>query len=512
VNPTVQAGWVHSRVLRAPWLDGQPAKLDCMLVHYVLPSAERGSLSFITPLSSEAAEDSVQRVSAIEALSPVLAGPGNLLSAARRALDIVLQATAGDLAELSLVNANVKALPEIVTRARGPRDSGSNAARRTEPPPTGSPVREESEIEPMAYPLGRERMYELVRFYEGALVTCEPNGAQAATWFVTIPLFAEHSLLAMLTVSSRQPAFSLASAVRALFVLGCQIGVFLRWAETRSRGERAGARSREAALQLHCFGQFRLVLDGQEIPKSRFRRHKSAVLLKVLAARRGKPWHREELMELLWPEAEPSLASSNLRVVLHELRHVLEPGLSKGRTSRWVVGEGDLIYLDPSDNCWCDVEEFSLQVQAFEAHLGQDELEEALGTGRAACDLYAADLLEDEPYLEWCLEERERLREVYVNLLRRMAAMYAQRNELDAAMAACRQALAADAMREEMHRQLMQLLWQAGRPDEALRQYESCRKMLQAEFGAAPSQGTQRLRAAILAGLSTEASPTPVTL
>ncbi|MBI3965173.1 MAG: winged helix-turn-helix domain-containing protein [Chloroflexi bacterium] len=49
-------------------------------------------------------------------------------------------------------------------------------------------------------------------------------------------------------------------------------------------------------------------------------RRRSLTLLKILLTRYGKPMHREELIDLLWPEADPQSAGALLNVVVHYLR------------------------------------------------------------------------------------------------------------------------------------------------------------------------------------------------
>jgi DNA-binding SARP family transcriptional activator len=49
----------------------------------------------------------------------------------------------------------------------------------------------------------------------------------------------------------------------------------------------------------------------------------------------------------------------------------------------------------------------------------------------------------------------------------------------------------------------MRLLWKSGRRDEALRQYESCRRSLREELGVGPARETQALYACIAAEAQT---------
>src|SRR5205823_1778146 len=61
-------------------------------------------------------------------------------------------------------------------------------------------------------------------------------------------------------------------------------------------------------------------LDAQRWP------HSAATLLKLLAVARGHRRSRDETMDILWPDATPGAAASNLRSAVHLLRRVLGPG------------------------------------------------------------------------------------------------------------------------------------------------------------------------------------------
>ena len=119
--------------------------------------------------------------------------------------------------------------------------------------------------------------------------------------------------------------------------------------------------------------------------------------------------------------------------------------------------------------------------------------EEALAVCRDAASLYQGDYLENEPYSDWCLFERERLREVYLGVMKQMASILAAEGDLEQAIEACQRALGLDRGREEVHREMMLLLWKVGRPREALRQYEACRKTLHQELGVGPARETVAL-------------------
>lgn len=79
------------------------------------------------------------------------------------------------------------------------------------------------------------------------------------------------------------------------------------------------------------------------IQQSEWHLRKAAALLKLVALSFGHRLHREQLMDLLWPDSDRKAASNSLRRTLHTARRTLDPG--KG--SDYLVSEGDSLVLCP---------------------------------------------------------------------------------------------------------------------------------------------------------------------
>src|SRR5579862_536722 len=92
--------------------------------------------------------------------------------------------------------------------------------------------------------------------------------------------------------------------------------------------------------RVHLLGELCAVQAERTL--TRFRTHKTAVLLAYFALHPQPVHPREELVELLWPEAAPDTARNNLSTALSSLRHQLEPpGVSSGsvlQADRFRVG------------------------------------------------------------------------------------------------------------------------------------------------------------------------------
>ncbi|MFN8173677.1 MAG: GAF domain-containing protein [Solirubrobacteraceae bacterium] len=233
-----------------------------------------------------------------------------------------------------------------------------------------------------------------------------------------------------------------------------------------------------AMLDIRCFGRLTVFRAGERIDGSHLRRSRAWRLLKILLTRYGSPVDDDVLIEWLWPEGPGPGAAAQLKVLVHDLRRTLEPVAPASYAGRFVVRSGHGYAFDTASPHRVDSRDFATLMAWGErlAHLG--EVDSALVAYRAAADLYADDFLADELYADWCVQEREELCDRFLTLLRHTATLLLARGELEGAIACHRRALRVDDTQEDAHRELMRLLWEAGRVDEARRQYASCREAL----------------------------------
>jgi DNA-binding SARP family transcriptional activator len=196
-------------------------------------------------------------------------------------------------------------------------------------------------------------------------------------------------------------------------------------------------------------------------------------------------------MEYLWPEANPGAAARGLLVVIHDLRRGLS--LASPRDCPFILSEGGSYHFNTQAPYRLDVDEFLRGIKRGEDLQAQGNRQGALEIYRPTAQLYQGDFLGDECYNDWCSVERERLREIYLILMEKIASLLAEDGDLEGSVRYLQQALLIDNLREAVHRQLMGYLWQAGRSDEALRQYSLCKKVLAQELGVRPLKETEDL-------------------
>ena len=103
-------------------------------------------------------------------------------------------------------------------------------------------------------------------------------------------------------------------------------------------------------------GRLPVSVGPRTIEQDRWRLRKAASLVKLLALAPGHRLHREQVMDLLWPDLATRAASNNLRQALHTARQALEPDSPAG--SRYLASQDESLMLCPRGSLWVDVEAF----------------------------------------------------------------------------------------------------------------------------------------------------------
>lgn len=263
---------------------------------------------------------------------------------------------------------------------------------------------------------------------------------------------------------------------------------------------------KEECLRVYTLGSLRVYRDDTLLFDESWRNKPAKTIFKLLFTHPGKRYPKDVLAEELWPETDPDVATNRLRVAVHELRKMLGGRAQKDKIPHAIGQQEGAYFFDLAANCWSDAQAFEEFALLGKELAEQGKLEEALHAYQRAEALYLGDYLRDDPFFEWTVSTRERLREVHLAMLADVARIHALRNEADEAASFCRKILRIEPWREEVYRRLMDYLVAAGRPNEALRAFEECRRALHAEIEAEPSAETRKLRDQI-AQRSYEPSP-----
>jgi len=216
---------------------------------------------------------------------------------------------------------------------------------------------------------------------------------------------------------------------------------------------------------------------------------RSLAILQYLLFHHTQKQHREVLMSVFWPDAPPDSARNNLNVALHNLRQSF-----RSVTDLPVIEfHNDAYRFNPNLQIWLDVDEFEHHIQAGLQYKQSANLELAIREYEIGVDLYQADLLLDDPYEEWALAPRERLRIAFLDALGNLSQIYFSQEQYSACIALCQRILERDNCREDTHCLLMRSYNSLGQRSLALRQYQICVDALRSELGVNPEIATEQL-------------------
>jgi DNA-binding SARP family transcriptional activator len=236
--------------------------------------------------------------------------------------------------------------------------------------------------------------------------------------------------------------------------------------------------SAEPQLRLYVLGRT-CVMNGDEILEGRWINNRSGQILKLLIAERHRSVFCDEIISLLWP-ANASPDTRGVRYFVHELRDQLEPGGSVRPPSSFVLATRGGYALDRR-HAWVDADAFEALVTEGCAAAGHDDAT-AQRLIREGVELYRGDFLADEPYAEWVLHERDRLRDLVAGALRTLAEIETRHDDLGAATATLIRLSELEPFDIDVHRELFSLLLARGRRSETLRRYETLRRRMLSTF------------------------------
>jgi DNA-binding SARP family transcriptional activator len=239
-----------------------------------------------------------------------------------------------------------------------------------------------------------------------------------------------------------------------------------------------------ARLALTLLGGFQARLGAG--PPLTLPTKKIQALLAYLALPPGREHARDKLAALLWGDLSQGHARHSLRQALFALRQAVAPV----RPACLRI-EGATIALNP--------DAVDIDAMSFQRLLGE-RTPEALAQ---AIELYRGDLLDgltvqEPPFEEWLMADRERLRELAVEALAGLLTAQRAAGAVDPALQTGLRLIALDPLQESVHRTLMRLYAQLGRRGSALHQYQLCVGVLQRELGVEPEEETKLLYQEIL--------------
>lgn len=249
-------------------------------------------------------------------------------------------------------------------------------------------------------------------------------------------------------------------------------------------------------LQVHLFGEIQITHQDRPLL---FSSTKALELLCFLLVHADRPHTREALADALWPDTPRSVARRYLRQTLWRLGTVLAGCATGPRAERFVITDPRWIQLDTPSRWWVDVHVVDAVYRSTrDVRAGDLSADQVRDLDRAV-SLHRGELMAAW-YHDWCVDQRDGRKRILVALLETLAA-FCEAHRLHAkGIDHVSAVLQHDPAREPAHRQAMRLYAAIGDRGAALRQFDVCAHVLEAEFGVAPSRSTISLRDWIRSG------------
>lgn len=220
------------------------------------------------------------------------------------------------------------------------------------------------------------------------------------------------------------------------------------------------------------------VLGGLELRNASgdaigFKSKKGRLLLAYLAVPKGIIRTREQLASFLWSDRQEEQARSSLRTALSTIRQAI------GEDA--LIVEGQSVSLRP-DYIVTDYAQLRTLVDESRT---VEKLE----------DFYSGEFLagfeqDGEQFIDWLRAMRNEAGQMAIQVLEGSARAYQERGDNGAALNLLRESLSLEPLKEQTHRQIMELYAASGERAMALAQFRTCKELLLHELGVEPDPAT----------------------
>ncbi|MEV5841101.1 BTAD domain-containing putative transcriptional regulator [Streptomyces sp. NPDC051985] len=239
-------------------------------------------------------------------------------------------------------------------------------------------------------------------------------------------------------------------------------------------------------------GPVEVLRDG--VPLDLGPRQRRLLLVRLLVED-GRPVSQDTILRDLWPTDRPTGAASSVRAHISRLRAVLDPA-RQGPSTMLVSSPAGYALKMPAEAR--DTALFEQGVSRAREALRTRQLVLARREIDAALALWRGEALAEAGEHAFAIRERARLDGALHDARELRATILVQQGETEQAIDVAQSLVLKAPLRETSWALLMRALYTAGRPVEALKQYERFRDMLATELGLDPSPQLRDLHTAIL--------------
>lgn len=245
--------------------------------------------------------------------------------------------------------------------------------------------------------------------------------------------------------------------------------------------------------RIYLTGQLRVEAGDSFIGERMFPSRQARLAFAYLAAEYDRPVPRDELADAIWLETLPKGWEGALSATVSKLRGLLKRLGPEAPAISITSGSHQLRAPNPP---WIDVEVAQSSIDEAEGLLRNDQVSRAWGPANVAAAIARRPFLPREE-LGWVERKRQALQDIHLRSLECLSEVAMRNGELSLAARLAAEAVEKEPFREAGYRRLMRAHDAMGNRAEALRVYESCRRLLADELGVRPSGATESLYRAL---------------
>jgi len=240
---------------------------------------------------------------------------------------------------------------------------------------------------------------------------------------------------------------------------------------------RALARRLAPPIFVEDQGRVEIRIGTETIGGSRVRRRVLALFCYLLT-RMDLSATREQVVETLWPDLDPTVALNSLNQSVYFLRRIIEPGVRDDLSAGYVHQDQDLVWLDreliTSRSIRCRE-----IIRAMGPEPGPDEVEEL-------SRFYRGSFAMDFEYEDWAADYRSSLHARYLQVIEHAVAADMAAGQYERAAAWARRAIEVDPGADAIEAMLVRLYRRSGAPSAAAEQYAHYSSVLRDQLGIEP--------------------------
>lgn len=245
------------------------------------------------------------------------------------------------------------------------------------------------------------------------------------------------------------------------------------------------------SIQVGCFGNFRVLLNGEEVSQERWVSAKARDLLAYFVTMRGEKIPTDKAFDAIWGEKE-STSRTAFHTALSRLRNALKNGQENPRLILVEVGE-----------YWLDSARFSIDVDEFNSALAQahaiNNQSQRVEWYERAISLYRGEYLQNL-YYEWVFPERRRLTQSYLIALQELTTYYLNIQNPKQAIQHIEKAIPLDKLNEDLYCLAMKAYADSNNRAEVSRLFSDLNLILHKEMNTKPLPETVTLYQSLMNG------------